>query len=784
MKFDVSRFKKVKADDKETHLLHPAGHIIKLQHNTLKPEIKKVLDSIPNAEPHLAYGWDGNPDTLNQAPSEADRSPASAPKKPVEQTSQPAGDIFERIGKEEGVNPTILRIIGGQESSYDPNAVGRETKYGRAKGLMQLIGSTAKKYGVTDPFDPEQNVRGAAKYLKDIGVNDKTIPLESVLGEYHGGTGWASTDKFGKESKDYLQTLVPKLIEAQRQGKIDPEHTIYDPQFKNLHAIYRNAPKTPLVTTQAGNENIMQRVSGVASRQPESSIPNYMSQAPQTSQQLEEFPWSTSYGPGETAKYTGPQQPTNTLQSMSVPAAEYWNDKQAAPNIEAVKAGNYPQQPQPQLTPTQQLEQAQQYAQQPKPIEQEQPKPTYAQNILFPEAQAAERPEAPKERPDYMGYGAAMEETRAGYGEQQQAFQAAQKAYGEYAAQTAEAYKQQQAEYKALRDRSDAIYNQSIGEAQKAAQALAQRTDIDPNRWLHNNVSTTGQKVMTALGLMFSGIGAGLTGKDNMAMQWINDQIDRDIKSQQQNFQNKDTLFRAYSELFKDQSQALSMTKAISQMYYASLIEQQGALMNNAVSSATAQKNAGALRVDAAKTLQEMAQRKAMTDYSFGMMQQGAQGNPMQAIRGMEMTGIIPKERADKMYKDVQEYTQNVQHVQSLIDSFDRMAELETITKRAGAPIQSKQELDALEARTIPELVKALAGRYTEFEHFKERKAWPELMDNEETAQLKRKKLIESITKIFNMPAMKPNFPELEAYGIRLPRIVIKPARAAKPAGY
>ena len=50
------------------------------------------------------------------------------------------------------------------ESNYNPKAVSRKG----ALGLMQLIPSTARRYGVSDPFDPQQNIEGGVRHLRDL----------------------------------------------------------------------------------------------------------------------------------------------------------------------------------------------------------------------------------------------------------------------------------------------------------------------------------------------------------------------------------------------------------------------------------------------------------------------------------------------------------------------------------------------------------------------------------------------------------------------------------------
>jgi soluble lytic murein transglycosylase-like protein len=67
--------------------------------------------------------------------------------------SIPVGDEF--------AEPKLVKAVIQQESSGNPKAVSRKG----AKGLMQLMPGTAKDMGVSDPFDPQQNVEGGSKYL-------------------------------------------------------------------------------------------------------------------------------------------------------------------------------------------------------------------------------------------------------------------------------------------------------------------------------------------------------------------------------------------------------------------------------------------------------------------------------------------------------------------------------------------------------------------------------------------------------------------------------------------
>ncbi len=60
-----------------------------------------------------------------------------------------------------GVDEAVVRAIIHAESAFRPNAV----SHAGAQGLMQLIPATASRFGVSDVFDPNQNIRGGVQYL-------------------------------------------------------------------------------------------------------------------------------------------------------------------------------------------------------------------------------------------------------------------------------------------------------------------------------------------------------------------------------------------------------------------------------------------------------------------------------------------------------------------------------------------------------------------------------------------------------------------------------------------
>lgn len=119
----------------------------------------------------------------------------------------PYGDLFVKAGTKYGVSPKLLAAVAKVESGYNPRAVSGVG----ARGLMQLMPSTAKGLGVDDAFDPEQAILGGAKLLAHNLREFKSLPL--ALAAYNAGGG--AVKKYGG-IPPYAETqaYVPKVQKA------------------------------------------------------------------------------------------------------------------------------------------------------------------------------------------------------------------------------------------------------------------------------------------------------------------------------------------------------------------------------------------------------------------------------------------------------------------------------------------------------------------------------------------------------------------------------------------
>jgi len=92
--------------------------------------------------------------------------------------------IVAQQSAEHGVSPALVRAVIHQESGEDPSAISSAG----AMGLMQLMPGTADAYGVSDPFDPEQNIAGGTALLADL-LRQYHGDVRLTLAAYNAGSG-------------------------------------------------------------------------------------------------------------------------------------------------------------------------------------------------------------------------------------------------------------------------------------------------------------------------------------------------------------------------------------------------------------------------------------------------------------------------------------------------------------------------------------------------------------------------------------------------------------------
>lgn len=102
-------------------------------------------------------------------------------------------------GKRNSVDPLLLYAIMHQESSFKHRAMSHKG----ARGLMQLMPPTASRFGVTNIWDPKQNIEGGARYMRfllDLFSGDVRLALAG----YNAGEG--AVMKYGYKVPPYSET--------------------------------------------------------------------------------------------------------------------------------------------------------------------------------------------------------------------------------------------------------------------------------------------------------------------------------------------------------------------------------------------------------------------------------------------------------------------------------------------------------------------------------------------------------------------------------------------------
>jgi soluble lytic murein transglycosylase-like protein len=115
------------------------------------------------------------------------------------------------------VEEALVHAVITAESGYNSAAVSKKG----AVGLMQLMPQTARRYGVRDPFDPAQNVRGGTQYLSEL-LKLFNNDLKLAVAAYNAGE--KAVQKHGNRIPPYRETLayVPKVLRLYKRlgGKL------------------------------------------------------------------------------------------------------------------------------------------------------------------------------------------------------------------------------------------------------------------------------------------------------------------------------------------------------------------------------------------------------------------------------------------------------------------------------------------------------------------------------------------------------------------------------------
>jgi cytidyltransferase-like protein len=156
------------------------------------------LPSPPRQERHSQFH--------NRKSDREQRHPPAPMTPPSVDSKKTIDDHIKEASHQTGVQPELIKAIMRAESYYDPTAVSPRG----ARGLMQLMPTTADEVGVDDPHDLRQGIIGGARYLQKL-AHIYRGDVQRVIGAYNAGPGRISDidpEYWPDETKEYLERVL------------------------------------------------------------------------------------------------------------------------------------------------------------------------------------------------------------------------------------------------------------------------------------------------------------------------------------------------------------------------------------------------------------------------------------------------------------------------------------------------------------------------------------------------------------------------------------------------
>lgn len=157
------------------------------------------------------------------------RNRGNGPDKRFTLSADQIDGLVDPIANAYGVDPALVKAVIAVESSNNYKVLSGKG----AMGLMQLIPETAERFGVANPWDPRQNVKGGIKYLRFLLAYFEG-DVDHALAAYNAGEN--AVDKYGgvppyKETRRYLEKV---------RKHYDKTQVDYDKRLKHRSKMLRD----------------------------------------------------------------------------------------------------------------------------------------------------------------------------------------------------------------------------------------------------------------------------------------------------------------------------------------------------------------------------------------------------------------------------------------------------------------------------------------------------------------------------------------------------------------
>jgi len=198
-------------DIPKVHTAHNRVRMLKPSHKMLKPLAPIASAAKTRRDTTGASG-------VLQRKTVRKANPVKKPVKKKLKAENAFNSIIRDVADRHQVDPAIVKAIIMAESGYNPRAVSKRG----AKGLMQLMPTTAKSLGVRDSFNPEQNIKAGVRYFKHLLKrfnHDTTLALAAYnagsrhVRNYNGVPPFNSTKRYIEKVYRYH-----KIYQAKSDG--------------------------------------------------------------------------------------------------------------------------------------------------------------------------------------------------------------------------------------------------------------------------------------------------------------------------------------------------------------------------------------------------------------------------------------------------------------------------------------------------------------------------------------------------------------------------------------
>lgn len=307
-------------------------------------------------------------------------------------------------------------------------------------------------------------------------------------------------------------------------------------------------------------------------------------------------------------------------------------------------------------------------------------------------------------------------------------------------AQTASAYNKMVKQMESMKTPEQ--YQQQYKAADDKLAESFRDTTINPDRYWHNK--STGAKIQAGIGMILGGLGSGMTGGPNLAVEAINKAIERDMDSQRLDQSKNLNLWKMNREGTQNDISANLTTQ-----------NQMLNIVRAKVLQYAAQASGAEAKAKLAPMIAEIDQRMGVNNFHKSML--SASNNTMGggiASDPAMMIDIVPEKDRAAVSKEISEAKNYVQARDHVLSTFEQIKKINTVANRAKSPLQTSRQVDALRNVAAMSLAKMSgSGQLSDEERKVVEAAYTGVGDSAETDAVK----LENIKSI--MDQKKPQSP-------------------------